>query len=160
MVILGSAAVAGLSAAPWVPMRKADVIRAVELAEVKAGDRVYDLGCGDGRLVFAASGRGAKAIGLEISLLPFVIAKIRSWFQPLTRVSFKSFFRQNLEDADVVFVFLMKKIYPKLATKLTKELKPGARIVVYCWPIDELKSSLIEKNKPTEKDLPLYLYQI
>jgi len=73
-------AYAGFRGAPWVPMRAGDVERVVRLAAIKPGQTVYDLGCGDGRLLFAAATHGAVAHGFEISLLPLVIAKVRWLF--------------------------------------------------------------------------------
>ncbi len=54
VIFVGTAAYAGFSAAPWLPSRKKDVNRMVKFANIQPGDNVYDLGCGDGRLLAAA----------------------------------------------------------------------------------------------------------
>ena len=64
-----TAVLAGFSSAPYVPMRKKDLARFLDIAEIKKGDVVYDLGCGDGRILMSAKKMGARAIGLEISML-------------------------------------------------------------------------------------------
>ena len=66
--------------APWFPTRKNDVIRFLKLVDIKQGKKMYDLGCGDGRLVCAAANAGANAQGIELSLLPFILASIRKVF--------------------------------------------------------------------------------
>lgn len=149
---------AGVRAAPWVPMRADDVRRALQLADIREGDVVYDLGCGDGRFICAAAERGARAVGFEISLLPFLLAHIRRLRSPVKKrihIRYRDFWNTSFSDATVVFFFLMPKIYGKLAQKLKKELQPGARVVAYTWPMKEWTPLEIVKadHRPA-----LYLY--
>jgi SAM-dependent methyltransferase len=123
-------------AAPWLPMYRQDVKRAVGLAEIKNGEVFIDLGAGDGRTILAAADLGAKAIGYEISLLPYLIAKYKILFSKNNaQIYFHDFWRTDLKKADVIFVFLMPRIMQKLKLKMEKELKPGARIICYTWPM-------------------------
>lgn len=62
--------------APFIPSSKKTLERMMKLAKIKPGDNVYDLGCGDGRIVFASTKAGAKAVGYELSLLPFCMPKL------------------------------------------------------------------------------------
>src|SRR3989338_9708995 len=79
LVVLGSLAYASISAAPWVPLRRRDIKRLIHLANIKPGEIVYDLGCGDGRVLAAVVKQTqARAVGFEISLLPYIFAKVRS----------------------------------------------------------------------------------
>lgn len=158
-LILVTAAWGAKSAAPWVPTKRRDAQRMIELAGVKSGDVVYDLGCGDGRLVFGSTARGARATGIEISFLPWFYAKIKSRKFPGSRIVFGDMFRRDISDASVVFIFLLDKCYPRLASKLKKELKPGARLVVACWPVKELEDKLVKRVKKVQTDLPMYVYQ-
>ena len=160
MAMLISAALAGLSAAPWVPVKRKDIIRMVELAQIKTNDKIYDLGGGDGRLVFASARAGAKAVGIEMFILVYLYAKIKSFFIPGSRIIFGNFFRHDLSDADAIFIFLMIKAYPKLIKKLEQELKPGCKIIVYCWPIEAWQDKLIITDKPDSAKLPIYVYRI
>jgi SAM-dependent methyltransferase len=73
-IFLGTFAYAGIKAAPWFPTWSRDIDRFLKLAEIKPGQKFYDLGCGDGKLVFASAKAGATAVGYEISLLPYLIA--------------------------------------------------------------------------------------
>ncbi|MFA5047698.1 MAG: methyltransferase domain-containing protein [Patescibacteria group bacterium] len=158
-IILFSAAWTAISAAPWVPTRSRDVKRMIDLAKIKKGETVYDLGCGDGRLVFAADRVGANGRGVELFVLPYVFAKIKSLFYKNSKIIFGDLFRINLAEADVVFIFLLDKSYQKLIKKFEQELKPGARVVVGCWPIAEWADKLIVKDKPSDRDLPIYVYK-
>lgn len=164
IVILLTAIYATVSGAPWLPTKKREAERMIELAGIKPGDVVYDLGCGDGRLMAQAIKKfpDAKFVGVEISFLLFLIAKARFLFMPKSRVEilFRDLFKINLEKADVVLIYLLPSCFPRLAGKLKSELRPGSRVVTGVWPIEELKNNLVEKNKPTEKDLSLFLYRM
>ncbi len=151
-------AYAGYSGAPWAPTKKEDVTRFLELAQIKGGEKVFDLGCGDGRLLFVAAEKGAKVTGYEISLLPFIMAKIKQFRFPKrenTQIIFRDFWHVDLSQADLVYFFLMPKVYAKLKEKLDKELKPGARVIAYVWPFDNWEA---EKVSTLENAQNLYLY--
>src|SRR3989339_229728 len=76
--IIVSFAYGGLLAAPYVPMWKKDVQRALDLAKIKPNETLYDLGSGDGRIIIeAARAYGAKAIGFEIALLPYIYSYVK-----------------------------------------------------------------------------------
>ncbi len=156
-VFLGTFAYAGVLAAPWFPTWSRDIERFLKLAQIKPGERFYDLGCGDGKLVFAAAGAGAKATGFEISLLPYLIAISRSKYINNSEIKFKDFWKQNLSDADVVYLFLTPKVNPQAKIKLEKELRKGARVIAYTWPIDGWQPVMtdIPKDQPA-----MYLYEL
>ncbi len=139
-------------AAPYVPTRKYDVERFLALAEIKTGDRVYDLGCGDGRISNAAAKRGAKAVGLEFSILNYLFCKI---FRPRITTRFKNFFKADFSDADLVYMFLSKKTHNKMGEILRRRMKKGSRIITYVWSIDGFAATKIDKipGRPN-----LYLY--
>jgi len=136
ILILVTAGYAGLRAAPWFPTGSMAKKKFLELADIKPGEKFYDLGCGDGRMVAAAAEAGAKAVGFEISLLPHIVAKIRCLFLPNAKIRYRDFWRYNLSDADLVYFFLTPQIYPKLKKKFEDELKSGARVAAYVWPIE------------------------
>ena len=76
LLIFGTAAWAGMSAAPYVPSRTRDVQRIIALAEMTPGQLIVDGGSGDGRGVLAATSAGAPAAGYEVSLRPWRISLI------------------------------------------------------------------------------------
>lgn len=137
VIILTSLLATFLWGAPWSPTPMRTVRRMLELAEVKNGERVYDLGTGDGRIaVLAAVEFGAKAVGVEINPFLYTLARIRKTLRRAgDAVQFVrgDFLKINLKDADVVAVYLSPWGNRKLRGKLARELKPGARVVTHKW---------------------------
>lgn len=133
--------------APSVPTPKKVAARMIALADIKPGQRVYDLGCGDGRLVFAAAAEGAEAIGLEISPPAFLWAILRKfWLKAKGRVLFRDFLWVNLRPADVIFIYLFPTtIKFFLQRKFRRELKPGTRVISYSFEIPGL--TLVSKER-------------
>lgn len=118
---------------PWVPSSMQVIHRMLEMAEVDPEDVVYDLGCGDGRVLLAAAMRyHARAVGIEIDPLRYL------WCQFLItvlgqrkriRIIFGNLFTKDLSEADVVICYLMPDALAKLEKKLKKELRSGTRVV-------------------------------
>ncbi len=152
---------ATLSLAPWVPSRKRDLKRIFKIADLKPNDTFYDLGCGNGRIIFYANRNfQVKSIGIELALPLFLICKIRQIFHSNENIIFKykSLFKEDMSKADVIYVFaLPKSLEKKLKQKLERELKPGARVISYCFSIKGLKPKIIDK--PDQKANSIYLYQ-
>jgi SAM-dependent methyltransferase len=150
------------SLAPWVPTQKKDLKRILLLADLKPGQVFYDLGCGDGRVVFyLGKNSAAKIIGIELSWLLFFFCKIKHIFYPLKNIFFqrKNLFKEDFSSADVIYVFgLPKTIRKKLTSKLKRELRPGTRIISYVFSFPELK--LIRKDQPQKNSNPIYIYEI
>lgn len=119
----------------------------VDLAAVKDGDVVYDLGCGDGRLVLAAAKRGPNIRGLGIEIDPDLVAEARDaalLADVNSRVTFRSgnLFGEDLKPADVVMMYLSTDVNRRLLPQL-EQLRPGTRIVSYTYSIPGVK---IEKE--------------
>ena len=118
---------------PWVPSSMQMVNRMMEMANVGSEDVVYDLGCGDGRMLLAAAMRyQARAVGIEIDPLRYL------WCQFLItilgqrkriRIIFGNLFKKDLSEANVVLCYLMPDALTKLEKKFKQELQPGTRIV-------------------------------
>lgn len=157
---LGTFALGGILAAPWVPLWKKDIKRMLELAEVKPGEIVYDLGAGDGRIIImAAKDFGAKAVGFEVAVLPFLWGYIKIKLLGLSRkaeLRYNNFFNQDFGKADVICVFLTPEAMKKLKPKFQKEIKPNCRIVSYAFKIPDWKPSQISK---AAKETSIYLYR-
>ncbi len=156
LAIAITATYALISGIGWVPTRQMDIDRFLRLADIRSGQKVYDLGCGDGRLVICADKLGARAVGLEISILAYVGALVRKIIAgSKAQVKFRDFWQVDLREADVVYFFLIPRIYSRLKNKLEKELKPGAKVVALVWPIPGWQPSAVDKTigRPA-----LYLY--
>ena len=118
---------------PYVPTTEEAVRAMLKLAEVKKADIVYDLGCGDGRIVIAAAKTyGARGVGIDID--PDRIQEARdnakkAGVENLVRFEENDLFQANFREATVVTLFLLPSINLKLRPKLLQDLKPGTRVV-------------------------------
>jgi cyclopropane fatty-acyl-phospholipid synthase-like methyltransferase len=130
--------------APWIPTSHKKIRKMLDLARLKPGETLYDLGCGDGRIVIdAAKDFDALAVGIEIDPIRYYWAKLsilRLSLQCNAKVILGNFFQSNLSKADVVTLYLLQDTNVKLMKKLSDELKPGARIVTNTftipgWPV-------------------------
>jgi SAM-dependent methyltransferase len=115
----------------------------VDLAAVKDGDHVYDLGCGDGRLVIAAAERGPNVTGAGIDIDPDLVAEARDAAVNAglgNRITFRraDLFREDLRNADVVMMFLTTSVNQKLLPQL-EQTKHGTRIVSHSYSIPGVK---------------------
>ena len=158
VVILSTFAYGAIKGAPYIPTRKNDVTAFIKLANIKPGDRFIDMGSGDGRLLFTGARLGAIATGYEISLIPYIISKLKLLFfskKKFVKIHYSDFWNKDLGGANIVYCFLMPKFYDKLKAKLTKELKPGTKVIAYVWPIPDWEITAEERSTNSHM---LYLY--
>ncbi|MFA7653824.1 MAG: methyltransferase domain-containing protein [Candidatus Magasanikbacteria bacterium] len=130
--------ISSLIGVPYLPTHKKQARLMIELANLKPGMKVVDLGSGTGRLLFLAAQKGAQAVGYEINPLLFWWTRIKIFIFRKNRevtVKFKSLYYADLKDVDVVFCFLFPNYMIKLEDKLFSELKPGAKIISYVFSI-------------------------
>lgn len=161
MAILGTLAYGGISAAPWVPLWKKDILRMLQVAQVKQGEKVVDLGAGDARIIIAAAKNyDAKGVGYELAILPYFIGWVKiimSGLRGKAILKYRNFFKEDLSDADVICAFLTPAAMAKLKPKFEKETKPGCRIVSYAFKIPDWQPAKIDK--PNKKTTAIYLYK-
>lgn len=128
---------------PYVPTTEEAVQAMLKLAGVKKTDVVYDLGCGDGRIVIAAARTyGARGVGIDID--PKRIQEARqnaktAGVENLVRFEEKDLFQADIHEASVVTLFLLSSINMRLRPKLLQELKPGTRIVSNTFSMGDWK---------------------
>ena len=128
----------------WAPTPDASIEHALDLAGIKPGDRLLDLGCGDGRVLEAAARRGARAIGYEADALRAAMARERlAHLKGAVRVEAADLLTAPL-DADVIFTFLSPAILFRLRDRLAA-MPPATRIVTYGygiigWEADEISA--------------------
>jgi SAM-dependent methyltransferase len=124
--------IAFIFGAPFVPSAKDEAESMIAIAGIKPGMKVYDLGSGDGRILFKAAKLGAHAIGFEINPFLVFFTKLRARFLSYgSRVEAfcMNFWYADVRDADVVFVYLIPWRMTKLKQKLLSQLKPGSLVV-------------------------------
>jgi SAM-dependent methyltransferase len=147
----------------YVPTPQPIVDKMLELAKVKKKDVVYDLGCGDGRIVVTAAKKfGVKAFGFDIDPVRVAEAKenvIKNKVEHLVTIEEKDIFTLDLSPADVVTLYLLPRLNVKLIPQLEK-LKKGARIVSHDFDMAGVKplKHLTLKPAPDERDHEIYLW--
>jgi len=160
MTFLISASYAGYSAAPFWPSKKRECQNVIKSVKLKEGQKFYELGCGSGTILFSIAKKYPEAmfIGYDISIFPFLYARTKKLLGRYTntKIQMKNLFKQDLSDADVVFVFLMEKCYPRLTQKFAQELKDESVVVFQGWALPEIK---YEKMNRPDDTLPLYFYR-
>ena len=156
---------------PWYPTRAARIRKALQLAQVRPGEVVYDLGAGDGRvLIMAAREFGARAVGIEISPIHCLVAWLAARSNKVAdRVSIRmgNFYKANLADADVVFAYMTSQEAPRIQPALEKQLRPGARVVTISFDFDSwqpdnydnLDLIFLYRMPPTPGNMTTYLTQ-
>ncbi|MBM4423266.1 MAG: hypothetical protein FJ030_07720 [Chloroflexi bacterium] len=152
VAVIAFASIVGpiLFGAPWVPMPFHTARRMLQLADVRPGETVCDLGSGDGRvLIVAAREFGANGVGVEIEPLRAFISRLTLFVLGLrrrTRVIRANFLEVDLGDADVITLYLLPKAIRRLAPKLRAELKPGARVVTLTYHLPDWPPAVERDN--------------
>jgi SAM-dependent methyltransferase len=141
------------------------VLKMLEVAKVGKGDLLYDLGCGDGRIVVAAASRyGCRAVGYDIN--PRMIRESRQnvekhRLQELVRIEQQDIFKLDLREASVITLYLLPEMNDQLVPQL-KQLKAGSRIVCHEFPIDGFHYDRLVTMKSSYDGVPrdIYLYKL
>ena len=134
----------------FVPTPPSAVARMVEMADIRPGDSVYDLGCGDGRIVIAAAKeQKIKAVGVDID--PERVAESRekvraAGLESSVEIRQADVFDLDLSGADVVFLYLTPRLNARLMPQLRK-LKAGARIISYEFDMGAAKPVELVREK-------------
>jgi hypothetical protein len=144
--------------APWVPTPMSMVHKMLQMAKVGPGDLVYDLGCGDGRIIVTAARRyGARAVGIELDPLRFLWCQLLITILGLrdrVQIIFGNFFKQDLSAADVVTCYLLRDTNKKLQGKFKEELDPETRVISNYFTFPELQ--MVGEDQKEK----LYLYHL
>lgn len=124
--------IAFVSGAPFVPTQKSAAASMIARAGVKKGDVVYDLGSGNGKLLFLAAAKGARAIGYEINPMLVFYSNVLAFFSPyrgqvITR--WKNFWNADIHDADIICIYLLPWKMDRLEQKIKQECKKGTIVV-------------------------------
>lgn len=128
--------------APYAPTPPDVVDRMIRLAAVQSTDTVYDLGCGDGRLVIAAASQcGARGVGIDIDAALIDQSRInaaRAGVADLVRFEQGDAFGVDCSPATVVFLYLLHTTTPLVMAHLLRQVRPGTRIVSHTFTVEFL----------------------
>ena len=133
---------------PFVPTPQEVVDKMIELAGVKKGDLVYDLGSGDGRIVVTAAKKGAKAVGFEIDgdLVKQSRDNIRkAGVQEQAEIRQQDILTVDLSAASVVTMYLLPDVNLQLRPNILSQLKPGSRVVSHAFDMGDWKPDRTER---------------
>lgn len=153
--------------APFVPTPPAVVARMLEMAAVGPNDVVYDLGCGDGRMVIAAAKIcGARGVGIELD--PALIdecraAADREGVGDLVRFLHMDATKARLNEATVLLLYLLPESLETLAPGFDRDLRPGARIVSHDYKIPGWDGRIVRTEVlpgGNERDHRIILYRM
>lgn len=136
--------------APYLPTLDAQRQTALELLDLKPGQTLYDLGCGDGRMLKAAAQAGLNAVGYEMSPMLVLIARIINFrYRKQVKVIMGNYWGADISAADGIFVFLLDKYMAKLDKKVAALNKP-IKVASYTFQIPG--------RKPIRKQNAVLLY--
>jgi SAM-dependent methyltransferase len=153
---------------PYVPTTPAGVEAMLKLADVNKTDLVYDLGCGDGRIVIAAAKSfGAHGVGIDIDPVRINEAKEnarKAGVENLVRFEQSDLFKADFHEASVVTLFLLASVNLKLRPMLLQQLKPGSRIVSNTFEMGDWKPdkevTLGDPSEEYELSHKLFLWRV
>jgi SAM-dependent methyltransferase len=145
----------------FVPTPDEVVEKMLELAKVGKDDVVYDLGCGDGRIVITAAKKyGARGVGVDIDPQRIKESNENARIAGVTdRVKFlqQDLFEMDFSEATVVALYLLPSLNLKLRPKLLRDLKPGSRIVSHAFDMGDWKPEKVV-TVPADFDQNLTIY--
>jgi tRNA A58 N-methylase Trm61 len=136
-----------MSCAPFVQTPVEVAKKMIQLADLRPGQKLFDLGAGDGRLVImAAQDTGASAVGVEMR--DDLIERARTEIKKLSlegkvTMVHDDFFNVDLSEADVVTLYLTTSGNERLRPKLERELKKGARVISHDFKVGSWKPSVV-----------------
>ena len=134
--------------APYVATPPDVVDRMLGLASVTSDDVVYDLGCGDGRIVIAAAQRfGARGVGVDIDPVRIAEARrnaVRAQVEHLVTFRLEDVLNTDVSEATVVTLYLLSAQNVALRPALTRQLRPGARIVSHNFAMGDWEADAVE----------------
>lgn len=146
---------------PYIPTPYPVVDAMIAAAELRPGDTVYDLGAGDARLLIAALDAcpGVRAKGSECIPTIWLLGKFRLWRAgKQAELRCKNLHRQDLRDADVIFLYMLPSVMQPLARKLDRELRPGTRVVSHAFRFPD-RTPEREWKVPGKRQKTVLLYR-
>ncbi len=150
--------------APDFPTPQVVIDKMLQLAHLKPGETVYDLGSGEGHIVITAAREfKAKAVGIELSpeLCKLATMHIKALgLEDRVKIVHANLLKVDLSPADVVTIYLLTASNELLRPNLERDLRPGARVVSHDYQIRGWKPAAVEKVSAEGRSRTIYLYEI
>lgn len=138
--------------APYLPTLRQRTDDALDLLDLKPGQTMLELGCGDGRVLRAAAQRGIRGVGYELNPVLVVVAKLVNLrYRRFVTVRWANYWRVTLPPCDGIYVFLLDRYMQRLDEKIVKESEKPVRLVSFAFQIPG--------RKPTQHKNGLFLYR-
>ena len=152
----------------YIPCNQEIVEAILEFAQINSEDVIYDLGCGDGRiLITAAKKYGTRGVGIDIDPKLVEQAKqkaIKNRVDKQLEIYLQNLFISNFADADVIFIYLLPHLNLRLRPQLWKQLKPGTRIISRDFDMGDWKPlqqlTLTVEEEEEQEEVNLYYWEI
>ena len=136
-----------LFGAPYLPTLKPQIDTALKLANLKRGQTLLELGCGDGRVLIAAARQGLNVVGYELNPLLAGLAWLRTRrYRQQVRVVWGNFWTKEWPPAQAVFTFLLPRYMAKLDSKLKNYQHKPVRLVSYAFTVPNQKPSKVQNG--------------
>lgn len=152
VLVLACFAFVILFGAPYLPTLKQQQTDALEMLDLKPGETLLELGCGDGRMLVAAAKQGINSVGYELNPIIYLVAKVVTFkYRQQAKVEFGNFWNKKWPAADGIYVFLHTRFMDNLDKKIIQQYYgKKIKLVSYAFPITTKKAA-------TEKGA-LFLY--
>jgi len=151
LAILCCFVIPGFFGAPYVPTLNRQVDVSLDLLDLKPGQRLIELGCGDGKIALAAARRGLYVVAYELNPLLAAIAWLRTFrYRKQVTIIWGDFFKQELPATDGVFCFIMPKFMDAVDKKIEQSQPHPVKLVSFAMPIPH--------KKPLRQMENVYLY--
>jgi hypothetical protein len=140
-----------LVGAPYLPTLEPQVQAALDLAGLKTGDTLLELGCGDGKVLIAAARQGINTVGYELNPLLVIVAWLRTRrYHRNVRIIWGDFWQRPWPEAQAIFTFLLPKYMSKLDKKIVQYSHKSVKLVSFAFEIPD--------KTPNRQKAGVYLY--
>lgn len=132
------------------------------LVPMRPGQRFYDLGCGEGRVLIAARQKyGVHAVGYEVNVCAYLYARLNIWWHGGgVEVRFRNFMQADLSDADVIYCYQASGAIQQLRDKFNRELKPGTIVISNTYTIERWLTPTVVTLAHGIMTRNIYIYQV
>lgn len=137
--------------APYLPTLSKQMNIALDMADLRPGQTLLELGCGDGKVLIAAAQQGVRSVGFELNPLLVLVCKLRCWrYRQLITVHWANFWTRAWPPTDVIFIFGLARIMKKLDTKVIQSNHKPVKLISFAFAIPG--------KKPTQKRGGVFRY--